>query len=139
MESAELADPRSIPMDGGVFSRSIIAPNYSARFPSQSSDFSQSRAAQQLQLLKTHLTHNRLKNFSSSFLSENNPHPYHWMDQEDGFQSIDILPFPRILHGSGTWNTQDQCKTSCPPPSRHSEIPTPEVQGLRLTGGRETP
>jgi hypothetical protein len=73
MESAELADPRSVPMDGGVFSRSIIAPNYSARFPSQSSDFSQSRAAQQLHLLKTHLTDNRLKNFSSSFLSENNP------------------------------------------------------------------
>lgn len=60
-------------MDGGVFSRSIIAPNYSARFPSQLSDFSQSRAAQQLQLLRTHLTDNRLKNFSSSFLSENNP------------------------------------------------------------------
>ena len=56
-----------------MFSRSIIAPNYSARFPSQSSDFSQSRAAQQLQLLKSHLTDNRLKNFSSSFLSENNP------------------------------------------------------------------
>jgi hypothetical protein len=71
----ELTDPRSVSVDGGVFSRSIITPIRSQR-PSDNDDndsnsygFSSSRGEQQLQFLKKQVADNRLRNFSSTFLA----------------------------------------------------------------------
>ena len=71
----ELTDPRSVSVDGGVFSRSIITPIRPHR-PSDNDDndsntfgFSSSRGEQQLQFLKNQVADNRLRNFSSTFLA----------------------------------------------------------------------
>lgn len=71
----ELTDPRSLSVDGGVFSRSIVTPIRPHR-PSDNDDndnntfgFSSSRGEQQLQFLKKQVADNRLRNFSSTFLA----------------------------------------------------------------------
>ena len=80
-----MTDPRSVSVDGGVFSRSIITPTRPPHRPSSSlddctsdlnfnnndndNDNNSSRGEQQLQLLKSQMRDNRLKNFSSTYLS----------------------------------------------------------------------
>ena len=78
----ELTDPRSVSVDGGVFSRSIITPTRTPHKPSSSSspddctsditisnNNNSSRGAEQLQLLKSQMRDNRIRNFSSTYLS----------------------------------------------------------------------
>lgn len=68
-------DPRSIDVDGGVFSRSITIPSYTPRpgvLPGTSS-LIQSKCSEQHQQLHVNMLDNKLRNFGTTYLSDNFP------------------------------------------------------------------
>ena len=71
----ELMDPRSVPLDGGVFSRSIPVSSHTPRLgmlTGASSDI-KSKCWEQYQHQQTNRNDNRLKTFGTTYLSDDAP------------------------------------------------------------------